>query len=101
MAGAYRGPALILRDVSLAEVSPQMAMLKQRLQYLKINRVPIAAAFGVFLLWRFQYLGNVGESLVTHDRLESFKADLSAADVVVAVDPAAELFLGIVQVQHL
>lgn len=72
----------------------------QPFERFKIHRIPIAAVF-VFFFGGFQNLWRVFPSLVAHERLEAFEAYGAFADVFVAIDPAVEFALGVIEVEDL
>jgi len=74
--------------------------LHQAFQCFEIDGVPIAAGF-VFFLGGFEDLGDALPAFVADDGFEAFEADVAAADVVVAIDSAAEFFFRVVEVEDL
>src|SRR5687768_231607 len=72
----------------------------QAAQGLDVYLVPVSSV-RVFFLWGFEDLGGLLECLVADDRLEAVEADEAFADVVVAIDAAAEFFFRVVEVPDL
>ena len=68
----------------------------QRTQDFEVHGVPVATVL-VLLFGGFEDLGDALPALVADDRPKAVEADLADADVIVAIDPRAEVFLRVVQ----
>jgi hypothetical protein len=72
--------------------------LHQSPQHFQIHRVPIPPV-RVFQFGRFQDFRNLLERLVADNGAKPFHTNFAQADVLMAIDAAAKVFLGVVKVQ--